>query len=221
MIRTIACTMFALGLAGLSHAADDSLDIDKVNGSIHVPDNTTAGKLTTVNGGIHVGANSHVKSTETVNGGIDVETGSTVESLETVNGGIHLNGNVHVAKTIEAVNGSITLAAGTDVAGHVSNVNGTMRLDNAHVGGGIETVSGDLTIGANSKIEGGLEVKEDTSWFHMGSSRKPRIIIGPHATVQGDMTFKREVELYVSESATIGKVTGATATKFNGDLPAQ
>jgi DUF4097 and DUF4098 domain-containing protein YvlB len=71
MIRTIACTLFALGLAGLSYA-DDSLDIDKVNGSIHVPDNTTAGKLTTVNGGIHVGANSHVKSTETVNGGIDV-----------------------------------------------------------------------------------------------------------------------------------------------------
>jgi hypothetical protein len=53
----------------------------------------------------------------------------------------------------------------------------------------------------------------------VGTSRKPRIVIGPHATVQGTLSFKRDVELYVSDSATIGKVEGATATKFSGEHP--
>jgi DUF4097 and DUF4098 domain-containing protein YvlB len=220
MTRLALSLLLALGLAGVACASNDDLDIDKVNGSIRVPDNATVGKLTTVNGSIHIGANSHVKSTETVNGGIDVETGATVDSLETVNGGIHMSDKVRVAKTVETVNGSITLGSGTDVAGHASTVNGGIKLDNAHIGGGIETVSGDITIGANSKVEGGLLVNEDHSWFHV-SSRKPRIVIGPHAIVQGKLTFKREVELYVSDSATIGTVEGATPTKFSGDQVSQ
>lgn len=219
MTRSALSLLLALGLIGAAHAGNDDLDIDKVNGSIHVPDNATVGKLSTVNGSVHIGANAHAKSAETVNGGIDVETGATVDSLETVNGGLHINDKVRVAKTVETVNGSITLGAGADVAGHLSNVNGGIRLDNAHVGGGIETVSGDITIGANSRVEGGLLMDEDHSWFHMGSSRKPRVVIGPHATVQGKLTFKREVELYVSDSANIGPVEGATPTKFSGDQP--
>ena len=55
----------------------------------------------------------------------------------------------------------------------------------------------------------------------MGSPHKPRIVIGPHAVVQGKMTFKREVELYVSDSATIAAIEGATPTKFSGDQPQQ
>jgi DUF4097 and DUF4098 domain-containing protein YvlB len=221
MIRNALSLALAFGLIGLCYASNDDLDIDKVNGSIHVPDDATVGKLSTVNGSIHVGANAHAKSTETVNGGIDVDTGAVIESLETVNGGIHLAEKVRIAKTVETVNGSITLGSGADVAGHASNVNGGIKLDAAHVGGGLETVSGDITIGANSKVEGGLVVDEDHSWFHMGTSRKPRIVIGPHATVQGNLTFKRDVELYVSDSAEIGKVDGATAVKFSGDKPTQ
>ncbi len=216
MIR-LALLLAAAALSQVAFAGNEDMDIDKVNGSIHVPDNATVGKLSTVNGGIHVGANARAKSAETVNGGIDVEDGATVDSLETVNGGIHLGGGVKVAKTVEAVNGSITLGKGSDVAGHASNVNGSLKLDGAHVGGGLETVSGDITIGANSRVEGGLLVNEDHSWFHWGTSRKPRIVIGPHATVEGKLVFKREVDLYVSDSAKIGPVEGATPTKFSDD----
>jgi hypothetical protein len=219
MLRTALSLLLAFGLIGAACADNADLDIDKVNGSIHVPDNATAGKLTTVNGSIHIGANAHTQGAETVNGGIDVAAGSTVASLETVNGGIHLAEKTRVAKTVEAVNGSITLAAGADIAGRASNVNGAIKLDVAHVGGGIETVSGDVTVGANSHVEGGILVNQDSSWFHFGFSRKPRIVIGPHATVQGTLTFKREVELYVSDSATIGKVDGAKAVMFSGEQP--
>ena len=224
MKRLTLALLLGLTLATAAHARRDGnedLDIDKVNGSIHVPDNATAGKLSTVNGGIHVGANAHAKSAETVNGGIDVENGSTLESLETVNGGLRLGENVKVTGTVEAVNGSITLGRGTDVSGHASNVNGGIKLDAAHVGGGLETVSGDITIGANSRVEGGVLVNEDHSWFRVGSSRKPRIVIGPHAVVSGTLAFKREVDLYVSDSATIGPVEGASPVKFSGDAPPQ
>jgi hypothetical protein len=47
----------------------------------------------------------------------------------------------------------------------------------------------------------------------------PRIVIGPGATVQGELRFERTVQLYVSDKATIGTVTGATAIPFSGEPP--
>ena len=129
-----------LAFAAVPALADNSdMDIDKVNGSIRVPDNATAGKLSTVNGGIHIGAGAHVKTAETVNGGVDVDRDSTLTSIETVNGGVQVGEKVKVEKTVETVNGGITLQPGADVAGKVSNVNGGMRINGAHVGGGLET----------------------------------------------------------------------------------
>ncbi|KLD68905.1 hypothetical protein Y886_44085, partial [Xanthomonas hyacinthi DSM 19077] len=88
----------------------------------------------------------------------------------------------------------------------------------AHVGGGIETTNADVTIGEGSKVEGGLLVKKPNSWFH-SNDRNPKIVIGPHAVVQGNLTFERDVDLYVSDSATVGKIQGATPKKFSGNAP--
>jgi hypothetical protein len=55
--------------------------------------------------------------------------------------------------------------------------------------------------------------------FFSSNDRVPKIVIGPHAVVQGNLTFQREVELYVSDSATVGKIEGATAKKFSGSAP--
>ena len=200
MLRYALFSLLILSAAAIA-AGNEDLDIDKVNGSIHVPDNASAGKLSTVNGGIRIGAGAHAKSAETVNGGIDVGANATLDSLETVNGGLRVGEKTKIAKTVETVNGSITLDAGVDV------------------GGGIETVSGDIDVGANSRVEGGILVEADHSWFRVGSGRLPRIVIGPHATVQGTLNFKRDVELYVSDSATIGDVQGAKPVKFSGDRP--
>ncbi|MGH8042100.1 MAG: hypothetical protein ACREPN_08670 [Rudaea sp.] len=204
-------TVFAAGNA--------DLDIDKVNGSIQVPDNATVGKLSTVNGSIHVGDGAHAASADTVNGSIHIGANATLDALDTVNGAIHIGANTKIAKTVEAVNGSVALAGGGDVNGKLSNVNGAITLDAAHVGGGIETVAGDIDIGANSRVEGGILVDADHSWFHFGISHDPRIVIGPHAVVQGDLVFKRTVQLYVSDSATVGKIQGAKAIAFSGEKP--
>ncbi len=209
----------SLLLADCAFASDDN--VTKVNGSIRIDANAVTGSLTTVNGSIHIGDHAHAKSAETVNGGIHIGTEVEIGSVETVNGGIVLAEKTRVSGTVEAVNGSITLAPGTDVAGRVSNVNGGIKLANTHVGGGIETVSGDVTIGANARVEGGLlvDTSHSNSWFQWGVEKKPRVVIGPHAVVDGTLMFKREVELFVSDSATVGKVEGATAIKFSGDAP--
>ena len=222
MKRITLFVMSALLVTGVAAAAGNAdLDIDKVNGSIHVPDNATVGKLSTVNGSIHVGDGAHAADASTVNGSIHLGANVTIDALDTVNGGIHVGAGTKIAKTIEAVNGSISLAAGTDVAGKVSNVNGGIALTAAHVGGGIETTSGAIDIGANSRVDGGILVNQDNSWFHFGVSRDPRVVIGPHAVVQGDMVFKRTVQLYVSDSATVGKIEGAKPVTFTGDKPPQ
>lgn len=200
---------------------NSDLDIDKVNGSIHVPDNATVGKLSTVNGSIHVGDGAHAIGATTVNGSIHVGANATLDALDTVNGGIHVGVGTKIGKAVEAVNGSITLAAGADVAGKLSNVNGGIALDAALVGGGIETTSGDIDVGANSRVDGGILVNQNNSWFHFGIGRDPRIVIGPHAVVKGDLVFKRMVRLYVSDSATVGAIEGAKAITFSGDKPPQ
>lgn len=222
MKRLAFIVLSAALAAGTAFAAGNvDLDIDKINGSIHVPDGATVGKLSTVNGSIHVGDGARAVAATTVNGSIHIGANAALDSLDTVNGGIHIGAKTKIDKTVEAVNGSIALAAGADVNGKVSNVNGGIALDVAHVGGGIETTSGDIDVGADSRVEGGILVKEDTSWFHFGISRDPRIVVGPHAVVQGDLVFKRSVQLYVSGSATVGKIVGATPTKFTGDKPPQ
>jgi len=110
------------------------------------------------------------------------------------------------------------LAQGAEVGGRASNVNGRITLDAAHIGGGIETVSGDVEIGANSRVEGGLLVDKPHG-FSWGKSKNPRVVIGPHAVVDGTLEFRRDVDLYVSDTAKVGTITGATANKFSGDHP--
>ena len=151
MKRAIPALAAALSLAFASAAYARGIDVDKVNGSIHIENGQQAGELSTVNGSIRV------------------DSGASAEKVSTVNGGI-------------------------------------------------ETVSGDVEIGANSRVEGGLLV-ERPHGFSWGKSKNPRIVIGPHAVVDGTLEFRREVDLYVSDSAKVGTITGATANKFSGDRP--
>jgi DUF4097 and DUF4098 domain-containing protein YvlB len=218
MKRAIPALAAALSLVLASAAFARGIDVDKVNGSIHIENGQQAGELSTVNGSIRVDSGGSAEKVSTVNGGIEIGDRVSVESIETVNGGIEVGAGSNVARTIEAVNGHIELGQGADVAGRTSNVNGRISLDASHVGGGIETVSGDIDIGAGSRIEGGILVKEQHG-FSWGRNKNPRIVIGPHAVVDGALEFRRDVDLLVSDSAKVGTITGATAKKFSGDHP--
>jgi cytoskeletal protein CcmA (bactofilin family) len=86
------------------------------------------------------------------------------------------------------------------------------------VSGQLQTVSGDITVGAKSHVRGGIHVEKPhgISW---GRVKTPRIVIGPNARVDGELRFDRTVELFVHPTATIGRVTGATAQSYSGALP--
>ncbi|HEY8509418.1 MAG TPA: hypothetical protein VIL32_13730, partial [Steroidobacteraceae bacterium] len=88
------------------------------------------------------------------------------------------------------------------------------------VNGMVSTVSGDVWVGADSYVGRGIRVeKPNTFGGSWGTSTVPQIVIGPRATVDGTLEFEREVKLYVSETAKIGKVVGATPIKFSGKRP--
>lgn len=212
---SLALALLILPCTASVHAEGD---VDKINGSIQIKNGEQAGDLTTVNGGIRIDAAGRAAKVSTVNGGVRLGSQARAASVETVNGGIGLDQGAQVAGTVTTVNGGIRLDKSADVGGRAETVNGRISLDAAHVGGGIETVGGDIEIGADSRVEGGIVVKKPSGWS-WGRSSKPRIVIGPRATVQGTLDFEREVELFVSDSATVGTIKGATAQKFSGDQP--
>lgn len=212
----LSTVVLALCFAGGALAAGENTS--KVNGSIRLETGQQAGDLSTVNGSIRMADKASAAKVSTVNGAIELGVQGGADSIGTVNGSITLGAGAKVAKGIKAVNGSIRLGERADVAGPVSNVNGRIALEAAHVGGGITTVSGDIDIGADSRVEGGLVVEKQRGWS-WSVSRNPRIVIGPRAVVTGNLEFRRDVDLYVSSTAKIGPVSGATAKSFSGDQP--
>jgi DUF4097 and DUF4098 domain-containing protein YvlB len=214
-----AALLLGLAAEGGCEASENNDSTSKVNGSVHVAAGTAASPASTVNGGIEVAADAAVTTAKTVNGGIHLGAHAEATALSTVNGDIKLDAGAKVAGTAETVNGAITLEQGAEIGGAATNVNDKIELRAAHVGGGINTVNGDIIVGSNSHVQGGIHVhKPSDMWFHFGSD-VPRIVIGPGASVEGTLRFEREVKLYVSDRATIGEVSGATAIPFSDDAP--
>lgn len=204
LVLAVALTLSACGPAG-------------VNGSVEVPAGASSNNATTVNGAVNVGDGATIGKAATVNGAIHLGQNVTAESAKTVNGGIQIGNSTRVAQDVIAVNGGIRLAKDSDVSGRVTNVNGAIQLEGARVGGGITTFNGDIHVGPGSRVQGGIQVEKPE--FVSDPTSIPTVTIGPRAVVEGTLRFEREVKLYVSESAKIGPVEGATPTRFSGESP--
>lgn len=194
-----------------------------VNGSITVGSEAIVdGSISTVNGTIRIDANARVRDAETVNGSIRMADGVTVEDVSSVNGSIRAGQNVVVEGEISVVNGKIDLDPGTRVAYGVSNVNGEITITGAEIGGSLSTVNGDVMFTDNAALAGDLVVEKPGGWG-WDRMRKPKIVIGPGATVAGELVLEREVELFISDSASVGGVSGEMslddAVRFSGNRP--
>ncbi len=200
-------------------ACDNSDGPIKVNGSVHIAAGTPAAAATTVNGSIQIDDNAAVTSATTVNGNVHLGEHATAKSLESVNGSITLRSGAHLSGDASSVNGELTMDDGAEILGSLSNVNGKITIASAHVGAGIKTVNGGISITGASHVEGGIVVERPGTQLIQITHDVPRIVIGPGAIVQGELRFERTVQLYVSDKATIGKVTGATPVPFTGDSP--
>jgi hypothetical protein len=214
-----AAIAISTALAGCDVSIDgDSDGSHKINGSVHVGAGKPPGSVATVNGSIQVDDNATITNASTVNGSVHLGAHAKADSLTSVNGAIGLDAGANVSGSASSVNGELNLADGADIKGALSNVNGKITLFSAHVAGGIKTVSGNISITGASHVEGGILVQKPSGELNIGHD-VPQIVIGPGATVQGELRFERTVKLYVSNKATIGAVTGATPIPFSGDNP--
>ena len=220
ILRRAVSTACALTLLASLPACGDSNDdaTQKINGDIHAVAGKTYGAVDSVNGAIHIDDNAAVASATTVNGDIHVGAHASAGSLKTVNGEITLGSGAHVTGSITSVNGELKLHDGADVAKGLTNVNGEITVASAHVAGGIRTVNGNITLSGNTQVEGGIVVEKPSGVINF-NGKPPRVVIGPGVTVDGELRFERPVTLYVSDKATIGPVSGATAVQFTGDTP--
>ena len=200
--------------APLALASDD---ISKVNGSIQTQSNTTYGDLDTVNGSIQLASNVQARGVETVNGCVRTEDNVQARNIETVNGAIRAGRNLVISRGLVTVNGGIYVDRGGRIGGGVETVNGSIGLVATQVDGDIETVNGDITVGIDSVVKGGIKVNRPSFGISLTAPRKPRIVIGPNAVVEGQLVFEREVVLLVHDSAKIGPVTGATPQRFDSE----
>jgi len=217
-VLVAVAALSACDMAGNGDVTATERGASTVNGSVHVPAGMHTRAVGTVNGSITVEDNAAVASASTVNGAISMGAKSSAESLSTVNGEVSLGADARVSGKVTTVNGALNLHSGADVGGELRNVNGHITLSGAHVGGGILTVGGDIDIEGASRVEGGIHVEKSGGWISF-QTHKPRIVIGPGAVVEGELRFDREVQLYVSDKATVGPITGASAVKFSGDRP--
>ncbi len=206
-------------------AGEESGGASSVNGSVSVGANAVVtGNVKTVNGKVRVDAGASIQNASTVNGGLKIAADVNGANLSTVNGSISVGESATISGGIEAGNGGISVAKGATVAKDVGNVNGQIKLSGTEVGGDVSTVSGDIRITDGSVVKGDVIVEKPNSWgWSKKISRKPRVVIGPGATVEGTIELEREVELFISETASVGGVSGVMsmddAVRFSGENP--
>ena len=217
--RRLVIAALILGVSAACTPGGDGSEASKVMGNVTVAAGERSGDVSTVNGSIHVRDNAVVANAHTVNGGITLGPRASAAQLKSVNGPIRLEPGARVSGDVNTVNGGLSLAAGAEVGGQLGNVNGPIHVAAAHVGGSVETVSGGMELGPDAHVDGGIHVHKNDGVLNWGSVSVPRIVVGPGSRVGGTLNFERKVALYVSDTATIGPVQGASIVKYSGDRP--
>jgi predicted acyltransferase (DUF342 family) len=236
-LRPLIVAFIGISLFGSAYGHNVNKDIDvgdgistkgqsTVNGSISVgSDAVISGSLNSVNGSIEVGDNSQFRDASVVNGKIMLGEGIKADDVDSVNGPIRIGKNASISGEISTVNGGIKLLNGSTVGQDVSNINGRINIEGTEIAGNLTTVTGDIMLTQNSVLQGDLviEKQNDWGWGNGKESRNPQIVIGPGTKVIGKIIAKRDIDLFVSNSAEIGGVSGKIsmdqAVRFNGDRP--
>jgi hypothetical protein len=201
-----------------AYAGDSGGSYNTINGSVHIVAGKPPEGASTINGSIKIDDDAAADSVSTVNGSIHLGARATAKSLTSVNGSITVNEDAHTS-SVKAVNGDLTVKEGAEVSGALTNVNGKISVHAGHIGGRIRTEEGDISILGAAHVDGGILVEKHAGFRMSHRSSDPIIVIGPGAEVQGELRFEHKVQLFVSDHASIGTVTGATAVRFSGDSP--
>lgn len=123
------------------------------------------------------------------------------------------------AGVIDTGSGEVELV-GTRVEGKVDTGSGDISLTDSVIGDDLVTSAGRVTLAGASVVEGDLIVRKPKCWgLCWGNDQPTRVVIGASASVVGDIRIEREAELWVHESARIGRVSGAQVKRYSGERP--
>ncbi|MEM7280049.1 MAG: hypothetical protein AAF438_00260 [Pseudomonadota bacterium] len=204
-------------------SSDPGKDYETVNGNVTVREGVqldSSSEVSTVNGSIRIGESAVVGEVDTVNGSVKLGDFAKAESVNTVNGSIRMAEGVEIRGDVETVNGSLRLNSSGVVGGGMENVNGSIQIRGGRVDGSLVTYTGDILITEGGSVAGGLTVKKSRkSGWKWGDRKDPKIIIGPNSSIAGELVFERDVKLYVHDSASVGRITGAEPISFSDDEP--
>ena len=145
----------------------------------------------TVNGDATIAAGT-VTVTGTVTGSLNVAGGS-IEVLGTVEGAVRVSGGTvriagSVGRDVVTFGGTTTIQSGAEVGGDVAGAGGTLSI----AGG----VTGDVLAGAGMlEITGSVGGSVET--------QVGELVIGPEATIGGNVTYTSSREARVADGATI------------------
>ncbi len=145
----------------------------------------------TVNGDATIGAGT-VTVNGTVTGSLNV-AGGVIDVLGDVEGAVRVSGGTvriagAVGRDLLTFGGTTTIQSGAEIAGDVAGGGGTITIAGA--------VGGDVLAGAGTlEITGSVEGSVDTQ---VGD-----LVIGPDATIGGDVTYTSSREARIADGATI------------------
>lgn len=190
-----------------------------INGDISIGSGAVVdGDMSTINGDVHAATGAHVGKLTTVNGDISVDHDARTGELTDVNGNIQLGQHVAANGNVTTVNGDIQTGNGAHIQGDITDVNGNIALCAVKAEGDLRFVNGTLLIKTGSEIKGSVIAKKP-KFDSSDELHEPVMIVGPHAIVDGSITFERPGKLYLSDSAVIHAVNGVTPEKFSGTVP--
>lgn len=195
----------------ISNAEGSDLNsLSRINGRIEVESNQNIGNISAINGRVTLHSGVKAQHIDTINGSINALGEAEALSLKTINGAITLDSNITIHGDVRTINGNINIAANSLVNGEVRTVNGDITLRGATIAHDLQTGNGSIFLAEHSTVYGDLIVEGHHSLFtqvlNFANKQKPAIHIGADTVVKGDIHLHQEVELFVHEAATIGKI---------------
>jgi UDP-3-O-[3-hydroxymyristoyl] glucosamine N-acyltransferase len=161
---------------------------------------------------VHIGSNAAIDGARTVAGDIEIDDGAATRSLRSVAGDIRIGERVRIDGNVSTVAGDIHIGAGAHVSGRVTSIAGDVDLDGCRIGDRVRITKGSLHTSGATALPGGILVRHARS---TDDDNIPTIDIGSGTDVARiEVEPDTEVDLRISRSARVGKITGATPTYY-------
>lgn len=195
-------------------------NIDTGSGSVELAAGASSGRIDTGSGSVRLGADAQSGAIDTGSGSVQGADRVTIDGdVDTGSGSIELGAGSSVRGKIDSGSGSVDFN-GVTVEGPIDTGSGDISLVDCQLRDDLRTTRGEVKLEGSTRVDGDLIIRKSKCWgICWGDDQPTRVIIGAGASVAGEIRSERETELWVHETARIGKVSGAEVKRFSGERP--